>query len=126
MVDLSLSDENRIRDIIAQQLRSLSSLDGEAALKALTPEKRRQGTGAEFLRSLAHAYPQLVQVWRMEFGALRAHPRGFAQHVRVLAHDRSHLDAVYLVQRQEDGSFLIEGCMLRRRATAAEAAALPN
>ncbi|MDQ3266879.1 MAG: DUF4864 domain-containing protein [Myxococcota bacterium] len=116
MVDLSLSDQTRICNVITDQLKALSRLDGDAAWSVLTPQKQRQGSGAEFLRSLALAFPQLVQAAKMQFGSVRPHDVGFAQHVRVYAHDQTHVDAVYLLRRQEDGSFLIEGCILRPHA----------
>lgn len=112
MTELNGIDQDSIRKVILEQLEALTSLDGERALQRLT-RARRRGTGPHFLKSIANAYPQLAQVWRAEFGEVREVDGRIAQHVRVTAWDHSTLDAVYLVERQGDGTWLIDGCVCR-------------
>ncbi len=112
MKELSHHDSRSIREVICAQLRALSMLDGDQALERLTPE-RRTGTGQRFLQSISNVFPQLAQVWKAQFGEIRQHEGQYAQIVRITAHDRSMLEAVFLVARQEDGSWLIDRCVCR-------------
>lgn len=112
MDELNPQDQQGIREVIRQQLRALSRQDGDGALARLT-RSRRRGTGRHFLECITRVYPQLAQAWKTEFGD----PAGItdkgliAQPVKVTAWDRTTLKAVYLLARQQDGSFLIDGCV---------------
>lgn len=112
MKELSHTDSRNIREVICAQLRALSMLDGDQALKRLTPE-RRTGTGQRFLQSISNVFPQLAQVWKAQFGDIRLHEGQYAQWVRITAHDRTTLEAVFLLARQEDGTWLIDRCVCR-------------
>lgn len=100
----------RIREVIWGQLQALASLDGERALRLLTPA-RRAGSGATFLRTIAQTFPALTRARNAEFGPLGTRDGRYVQPVRVTTWDRRTVDATYVVEQRPDGSYLIEGCV---------------
>lgn len=112
MTELNYTEDRMIQKVIWEQLRALSSLDGDRALQRLT-QARRSGGGPRFLRSIANAYPQLVRAWKAQFGELQAVDGAYAMPVRVTAWDQTTIEVIYLVERQRDGTWLIDGCVCR-------------
>lgn len=112
MTELNHTEDRQIQNVIREQLRDLSNLDGDRALLRLT-RARRRGTGPHFLRSIANAYPQLARAWKVQFGELQEVDGRHAMPVRVTAWDHSTLEAIYLVERQRDGTWLIDGCVCK-------------
>ncbi len=63
------------------------------------------------METIARAFPQLVHSRGAEFGELRPMAGFAAQMVRVIASDGSTTHAIYLMIRQDDGVWLIDGCV---------------
>ncbi len=63
------------------------------------------------METIARTFPQLVHSRSAEFGELRRVDGFIAQLVRVIALDGSTTHAVYLLIRQADGVWLIDGCV---------------
>ncbi|MGA9521571.1 MAG: DUF4864 domain-containing protein [Myxococcaceae bacterium] len=110
-LELTPTDRIRIRDVIREQLDALRAHDPVRALACATPQRRNHGTPGLFMETIARAFPQLVHSKRVEFGEVRRMAGFVAQPVRVTASDGSTTHAVYLMIRQDDGVWLIDGCV---------------
>jgi hypothetical protein len=110
-LELTKADRASIRNVIREQLDALREHDPVRALACTTPQRRSHGSPDHFMETIARTFPQLIISERAEFGLIRPANDLTAQAVRVIAPDGSITHAVYLLKRQEDGSWLIDSCV---------------
>jgi hypothetical protein len=107
-----------VRSVVRSQLEALRVQDARRALSCSTPGRQRYGTPEQFLEAITHALPQLVFSRTVEFEPPLEEVAGrVVQPVRVTGGDGSTLRALYLLEEQPDGSWLIEQCVCPRPAT---------
>jgi Domain of unknown function (DUF4864) len=100
-----------VRRVIRSQLDALRVHDAERALSCSTPGRQRYGTPAQFLEALARTVPQLVSSHSAEFEPPHEVDGRVAQPVRITSSDGSTLRALYLLEEQPDGQWLIDQCL---------------
>jgi hypothetical protein len=125
-LELTQTDRASIRNVIRKQLGALREHDPVRALACATPHRRSHGTPDHFMETIARTFPQLIHSERAEFGMLRPADDLTAQSVRVIASDGSVTHAVYLLKRQEDGTWLIDSCVCASPPGGSQAMQFPN
>jgi Domain of unknown function (DUF4864) len=107
------SDQSAIRSVIEGQIAAFRRDDGVAAFSFASPAIRGIfGTPGQFMEMVRSGYQPVYRPRSIAFQELDATPSGWIQPVVVVGPDgRSYL-ALYSMQRQEDGSWRINGCHL--------------
>ncbi len=104
-------DRSAIRRVICAQLDALRSRDGARALSYSSPERQRFGTGERFLEIVQEGFPQLVHPRHTQFGALKLVRGRWMQQVTFLEDDVPQASVVFVMDRQPDASWRIDGCV---------------
>lgn len=99
--------------LIEKQVDAFRRDDGAAAFAFASPGiQARFGTPENFIRMVTESYRPVYRPRRMTFLDLVEADGVVAQKVLVEGPDGETVLAVYPVQRQPDGSWRIDGCML--------------
>lgn len=110
---LSDTDRIAIRNVISRQVAAFRHDDGDAAFAFAAPGiKQRFGTADTFMHMVRAGYQAVYRPQRFEFldiVDLNGEP---AQRVYVIGPDGNPAIALYAMQRQSDGTWLIAGCYL--------------
>lgn len=109
----STSDWAEIKRVIAAQRDALVDGDGERAFSFAAPSIRSHfGDVATFMRMVQQSYRALIEARYVEFleGAVIA--GDIVQPLRLVLADGTVLVAIYGVQRQADGGWLITACVI--------------
>ena len=102
-----------IRDIIGRQVAAFRRDDAESAFALATPRVRRQfGDAANFIVMVRDGYAAVYRPREFAFGGLKVEGEEAVQEVHVTGPDGAPATAVYLMQRQGDGGWRIDGCVL--------------
>ena len=112
---LSLSDADRssIRDVIESQLAAFQRDDGAQAFSYASPTVRRQFVTPErFMHMVRTGYAPVYRPREVEFRDLVMAGDVPVQKVLLVGPDGVPVMAIYPMQRQADGSWKIDGCML--------------
>jgi hypothetical protein len=100
-----------VRSVVWSQLDALRTHDAERALSCSTPERQGYGTPEHFLETIARAVPQLVHCRSAEFELPQQTEGRVVQPVRITCTDGSTVRALYLLEEQPDGRWLIDTCV---------------
>lgn len=120
---LGSEDRAAIAAIIGQQVDAFRRDDADEAFGYATPELRAMfGTPERFMRMVREGYAPVYRPRSLDFGDLVENDGIIAQRLSVVGPDGRPVVAVYVMQRQPDGSWRIAGCYLL--PTEAETAAL--
>jgi hypothetical protein len=112
----SSSDRSQIETVISSQLDAFSADDATRAYSFAAPVIRRMFPDEQsFIAMVRNGYPPVHRSDAHTFGDLVRAPEGLLQEVFI--RDRSGEDwvAIYTMERQPDGEWLIAGCRLLRR-----------
>jgi hypothetical protein len=111
--DISAADRTAIHQIVQRQLDAFQKDDGAAAYALATPELReRFGTVETFMGMVRDEYAPVYRPSQVTFGKLEKIDDSIVQHVLVVGPDGNLHEALYFLERQKDGTWLIGGCML--------------
>lgn len=111
--DLGPADKAAIHDVIAHQLEAFQKDDGATAFTFATPELReRFGSVANFMDMVKRDYAPVYRPSQITFGKLEQGDTGIIQHVMLLGPDGNLHEALYFMERQTTGGWLIGGCLL--------------
>ncbi|MGH6944014.1 MAG: DUF4864 domain-containing protein [Geminicoccaceae bacterium] len=109
------ADRAAIRAAIAAQLAAFAADDGTTAFGYASPSIQRQfGSPASFMEMVRTGYMPVYRPREVSFGnliELRGRP---TQLVLLVGPDLSVVTAYYLMERQRDGTWRIDGCILGR------------
>lgn len=109
------TDYAAIRTVIKSQLDAFRRDDEPGAFQFNTPALRRQfGTTAIFARIVREAYPPIYGWQAADFGRTEATEHAAVQLVFVVGEDGRSWRAIYSLERQPNGSWLISGCRLEK------------
>ncbi len=112
-VTLSDADRSSIRDVIESQLAAFQSDDGAQAFSYASPTVRRQFVTPErFMHMVRTGYAPVYRPREVEFRDLVVVGDVPAQKVLFVGPDGVPVMAIYPMQRQADGSWRIDGCVL--------------
>jgi hypothetical protein len=107
------ADRAAIRHVIEGQLDAFRRDDGVAAFSFASPSIRRMfGAPDNFMDMVRRGYQPVYRPRRLEFRDLVEAEGKTIQPVLVLGPDNVTVMALYVMERQADGSWLIDGCYL--------------
>ena len=110
---VSPADGEAIRGVISRQMDAFRRDDGAAAFALASPAiQARFGTPQHFMAVVQQGYLPVYRPREVDFRDIvlfQGHP---TQRVMVVGPDGVAVVAYYLMERQPDGRWLIDGCML--------------
>ena len=110
---LSDADRSAIRGVIESQLAAFQRDDGARAFSYASPTVRRQFVTPErFMRMVRTGYAPVYRPREVAFRDVVVVGDVPVQKVLLVGPDGVPVMAVYPMQRQADGSWKIDGCML--------------
>ncbi|MFQ5914847.1 MAG: DUF4864 domain-containing protein [Nitrospinota bacterium] len=113
--DLSEPDRAAIRAVIEDQMAAFQRDDGGAAFSHASPAIQAQfGTPENFMRMVRQGYQPVYRPRQVEFLDLVVARGELVQRVFVVGPDGLDVIALYLMQRQLEGQWKINGCVLVR------------
>lgn len=111
--DMSGADAAAIKSIVAGQIAAFQHDDGNAAYGYASPAIRDLFPTADiFMNMVRKGYPPVYRPQSVTFGEVRVMPSGPQQKVFLTGPDGKSYVAIYSLQRQPDGSWKINGCVL--------------
>ena len=112
---LAAADANAIRQVIESQIDAFRHDDGTTAFGFASPSiQQKFGDAGNFMNMVRNGYPQVYRPKTVEFEELSVEDMGPVQNVLVVGPDGIPVMAIYLMQRQPDGSWRINGVYLTR------------
>lgn len=110
---LSASDHAAIRAVVEQQLAAFQRDDGRAAFSLASPTIQQQFRSSDnFMRMVRTGYQPVYRPREVQFGAIATVDGDIVQRVELIGPDGKPALALYVMQRQPDGSWKINGCFL--------------
>ena len=111
---VAASDASEIRKVIDGQLQAFERDDADAAWKHVAPSLRSKfGDADTFLRMVREGYRPMVRPRSVHYDELEALPTGdLGQWLDVTGPDGQRVKALYLMERQADGTWRTSGCLL--------------
>ena len=114
---LDTGDRAAIRAVVEQQLAAFQRDDGGAAFGLASPTIQQQFRSPDnFMRMVRTGYLPVYRPREVEFGALATIDGDIVQRVELVGPDGKPAVALYVMQRQPDGSWRINGCFLTASA----------
>lgn len=114
---LQATERAAIRATIESQLQAFRRDDGEAAFAHAAPLVRHQFRSAEnFMSMVRQSYRPVYRPRTVRFGDLVAVDGRIVQRLHVVGPDGFRVIALYMMRRQPDGAWKIDGVVLLREA----------
>jgi Domain of unknown function (DUF4864) len=111
--DIGAGDAAAIHSIIQQQIDAFRADDGAAAYDFASPTIRTIFPSVEqFMDMVRGQYQPIYRPRSVAFGPLADSPLGPLQKVFLVGPDGKSYVAEYTLQRQPDGTWKIDGCVL--------------
>ena len=111
--NLKPSDRIAIRATVQAQLKAIHTNDADLAFAYATVElQQKVGSPHAFMRMIRESYKPVHQPRAMFFQDARIMEGVATQHVLFMDASGAPVKAVYSMQRQTDGTWRINGCML--------------
>ena len=112
-IDLESEDEIAIRDVIGRQLNAFQRDEAELAFSYASPGiQEKFGSPTHFLSMVKTHYPAVYRPREIEFLALVKWEGTWVQEVMFAEGNGNIYIARYPMERQGDGEWLIDGCVL--------------
>lgn len=110
---VSEADRNTIRGVIEAQLAAFQADDDEAAFSFASPSIQQQfGNPATFMAMVKSTYIPVYRPREVQFRRLIEHQGELVQPVLLVGPDFEVVTAYYVMQKQPDGAWRINGCVL--------------
>ena len=110
---ISTGDRAAIRAVIEQQMAAFARDDGDAAFAFASPAIRQQFASSDnFMRMVRQGYPAVYRPRSVSFGETERFAGGIVQGVELIGPDGNGVRALYLMERESDGSWRINGVQL--------------
>jgi len=105
------------RHVIEGQLEAFARNDADAAYSYAAPEIQAMFPDSlEFLAMVAHHYPAVYHHKRVEFGDAAETDGHIAESVMFTDGDGKLWQAIYKLEKQPDGHWVISGCVVSESA----------
>lgn len=112
---LTDADRGAIRAVIEAQIAAFRADDGITAFSFASPSIQRQfGDAATFLTMVRTGYMPVYRPREVQFRALIEDRSEPVQPVLLVGPELEVVTAYYVMQRQADGTWRINGCVLRQ------------
>jgi len=109
------ADAAAIHGVVADQLAAFQRDDGESAFGYASPMIRDQFmTPDNFMRMVRTGYPPVYRPREVFFGPIVEMEGRIVQRVLLVGPDGQPVMALYIMQKQPDGTWRIDGCILTR------------
>lgn len=110
-------ESGAIQSVISRQIDAFRKDDGEAAYGFAAPGIKQLFPSSDaFMAMVRMGYPQVYRPQSFDFGPLKQQEDGgVLQDVRIIDAAGEFWTAVYALERQPDGSWLISGCWILKR-----------
>ena len=106
-------EKGAIQEVIRHQLEAFRADDAPSAYGDAAPSIRRMFPTSEiFIDMVRRGYPPVYRPRAYAFGETKDGSSGPTQSVRITDAEGTDWLAVYTMERQEDGSWRISGCVL--------------
>lgn len=113
MTKITERDRTAIKATITEQLRAFEHNNAEMAFSFASPGIQLQfRTPENFIKMVQRAYYPIYRARSVVFEDLGSIDSHLAQPVLIMGHDGELARALYLMQRQLDDSWRINGCLL--------------
>jgi hypothetical protein len=110
---LEVSDLHAIRSLIEDQIAAFRRHDADAAWQYVAPGlQERFVTPENFLEMVRTGYGPVYSPRSYRFGEIVLTPEGLGQWLDVVGPAGERVGALYLLERQPDGSWRSSGCLL--------------
>lgn len=114
-MDLTSRDRADIRAAIEQQIQAFRKGDADTAFTFASPGIQEQfQTPQTFIKMVQTAYDPLYRARSVMFQDIGLAEGKLAQQVVIMGPDEALYRAYYLMQRQSNGDWRINGCYLNR------------
>ena len=111
---LTPADRAAIHDVIAGQIAAFRADDAATAFSYATAKiQARFGDPSRFIAMVKRGYLPVYRPRHVEFSELLDLHGDPAQRVVVIGPENDVFSAYYLMKKQRDGSWRIDGCLLR-------------
>jgi hypothetical protein len=106
-------DLNAMRDVIELQIEAFHKDDADAAFNYASPKIRSLfPTPDTFMTMVRRGYQPVYRAQRYSFGQAALIEGQIVQPVRIDNPDKEPVFAMYYMERQSDGTWKINGCVL--------------
>jgi hypothetical protein len=114
-IALSADERATLQTLVKDQLDAFQRDDGEAAFGFAGSRVHSIFADAEdFMKTVRESYPPVYRPRSVLFGQLVETPSGPIQVVYLGGHDGYAYVALYTFEKQDNGSWLIAGCLLSK------------
>ncbi len=111
--NLPAAEKGAIRQVIEAQIGAFRSDDGERAFGYASPNIRRIFRSADnFMAMVRNGYQPVYRPRSVRFGDLVEVEETLVQKVYVTGPDGAPALALYVMEKQPDGTWRVNGCML--------------
>jgi hypothetical protein len=112
---LGPADQDAIRHVVEAQLAAFQRDDGAAAFGFASPDLQLKfRDAANFMAMVKTGYPAVYRPKSVAFDKLQDTKLGPDQVLRVIGPDGVAYTAHYIMERQPDGTWMINGCYLSK------------
>jgi hypothetical protein len=113
--ELSPADRAAIHQVVQNQLDAFQKDDGAKAFSFASPAIRSIFMNSDnFMSMVKTGYAPVYRPREIQFGPIE-HIEGVpVQHVFLVGPDGAGVDALYYMEREQDGTWRINGCELRQ------------
>jgi ketosteroid isomerase-like protein len=110
---LGATDRAAIRAVVEEQLAAFQRDDERAAFHLASPTIQQQfKSSGNFMRMVRSGYKAVYRPRDVQFGEIEMVDGNLIQRVELIGPDGAPALAHYVMQRQPDGSWRINGCFL--------------
>ncbi len=114
-VPVSAADQQAIRQVVTSQLDAFRRDAGDDAYRYASPNIQKMfGSAAQFMARVRQAYPAVYRPRSFEFDRLVTIDGQIVQRVMLVGPDGAPALALYTMEREPDGTWRIDGCILTR------------
>ena len=112
-IALSIADRAAIRTVVEEQLAAFQRDDERGAFRLASPTIQQQfQSSGNFMRMVRSGYQPVYRPRDVQFGEIETVDGTIIQRVELIGPDGVPALAHYVMQRQSDGSWRINGCFL--------------
>lgn len=109
--ELGQADQQAIRSVIERQIAAFRADDGTTAFSFASPDIHALfGTAETFMDMVRQGYQPVYRPREVKFLDLTSSAEGPMQRVLLVGPDGVPVVADYFMERQADGTWLIDGC----------------
>lgn len=112
---ISVADHQAIEQVITSQLDAFRRDAGDAAFGFASPSIQAMfGDAPHFMAMVRQAYPPVYRWRSFTFEQLTTINERIVQHVMLVGPDGGAALALYTMEREQDGTWRIDGCALTK------------